>query len=306
MRFLKIGADPEYAFGTLKDWIPRVVPANTAFGVPGFAGGFIGTDGHAETGELRPNPAHNVYLLLHNIGEALSVLHNFAEKKGLLLFTPPILHNLALGGHIHLSFDEAVSLGVLQTRLDWLLEPLEMWFPSSPLREQRNLAYPGRDVMRQQPANQVFHVEYRRPSTWLSHPDIAYTYLAMAKLIALNLKRRFPTNLPSVEVPVPAEEVVWLRLQHLLERGLVSADLRALPDKLRFLTENRKELINPNQPIYMSEWKKVVLPTKEDTRPQPQLTDSPPRRQATTTTEAAGANIRYATTEETNYTEENR
>ena len=289
MRFLKIGADPEYAFGTLKDWVTCVVPANTAFGISGFAGGFIGTDGHAETGELRPNPAHNVYLLLHNIGEALSVLHNFAEKKGLLLFTPPLIRNLTLGGHIHLSFDEAVSLGVLQSRLDWLLEPLEMWFPSSPLREQRNLNYPGRDVMRQQPApaNSFFHAEYRRPSTWLSHPDVAYTYLAMAKLIALNLKRRFPASLPSGETPAAWKDVVRLRLQHLLEKGLVSADLRALPDKLRFLTENRKELINPNQPIFMSEWKKVVLPTKEDTRPQPpqpQPTNPPTWGQVTTTT----------------------
>jgi hypothetical protein len=71
-RLSKLGADPEFLWGKVEDDVVETALAHEILTADGGAGRSlletqVGTDGHAATGELRPPPAHNVRLLLHNI-----------------------------------------------------------------------------------------------------------------------------------------------------------------------------------------------------------------------------------------------
>ena len=266
LRFSMIGADPEYAIGHRQDWVVSTISAQQVFGTSNFAGGIIGTDGHMETGELRPTPAHNVHLLLHNIGEALEMLHRFTSRKGYSLYASPYASTLPLGGHIHLSFRARPAVRLvtalwnrITTHLDYYMEPLEAWFPCRPLRERRNHNYPGAEISRIPKTTNPFRLEYRRPSTWLGHPAIAYVYLATAKLVALNINQELTPSASTLNLNY--FESFHSRLQT-LRTGVMSADLSELPEMLDFLVENRMRLINPTEPIDIEAWRAVILPRR--------------------------------------------
>lgn len=77
--------------------------------------------------------------------------------------------------------------------LDWLLAPADMWLQPWHKRRKRYVSYgPGADTMRpgisHRPKGTLgyHHWEYRLPSTWLVHPWLAYSYLALAKLVMVN------------------------------------------------------------------------------------------------------------------------
>ena len=81
--------------------------------------------------------------------------------------------------------------------MHYMLEPFEKWIMPWVPREQRNGQYGGPDhpdVVRlgvskppKYPHKGLYvHWEYRMPSSWLQHPWLAFAYLGLAKLIALN------------------------------------------------------------------------------------------------------------------------
>ena len=88
---------------------------------------------------------------------------------------------------------------VMARSMAFLLEPLEWWLQPWHSRKRRNRNYgTGLDAVRwQQDGLNPFtrpklvehawmHFEYRTPSTWLVHPWMAYTYLALAKITMVN------------------------------------------------------------------------------------------------------------------------
>lgn len=101
--FLKAGADPELGFAR-QDRRGRwtLVPAFEILGSKSLKS-FIGTDGHAATGELRPPPSRNINTLLVNVASALELITRTIGNR-VSLVASPMHGNDPLGGHIHLSF----------------------------------------------------------------------------------------------------------------------------------------------------------------------------------------------------------
>jgi hypothetical protein len=108
--------------------------------------------------------------------------------------------------------NEVIGPGSWGLIMGYLLEPFEKWIQPWVPRERRNTHYgsTAHDLVRLGTSKPPFaspwayvHWEYRLPSTWLHHPWLAYAYLGLAKLTALNMARvcALATPLPKPTPP---------------------------------------------------------------------------------------------------------
>lgn len=135
--------------------------------------------------------------------------------------------------------------------LDSLLLPLEMWLQPWHDRRLRNARYgaasnldsrarmqggtPRPDVGSRYAELAWFHMEYRTPSTWLVHPQLAYVYFALAKLTGLNwalVQDPEFTFLLDVGLTgsTPSNKAWGQILQERLARLVENPDWRSTPD----------------------------------------------------------------------------
>src|SRR5574341_1016734 len=108
-KFYNIGSDPEYVFVSRREFRPIMTPANSIITNNGTAlQAFIGTDGHAAVGEMRPGPASNVARHIYDIAYGLHHidrwLTNSTRFNHVKVSAQPFVTEKPLGGHIHCSF----------------------------------------------------------------------------------------------------------------------------------------------------------------------------------------------------------
>ena len=173
----------------------------------------------------------------------------------------------------------AVSPLLVTAQLDYLLLPLEYWLQPWYHRLQRNRSYGvGGDVMRightmvppSPGSSEVrWHLEYRRPSTWLQHPAVAFAYLGTAKIVLLNWEKireniRWPPD-PVPPGPAKPDNERWFhvfsdRLSHLMTKTpTLTPDLHNYRETvLGLLREKRNEILNPTLPIDIEAWRRLV------------------------------------------------
>lgn len=110
----RIGSDPEFSFVTPdQNRKVHLVSAHTLVGDDKDLRlrSFIGTDGHASTAELRPNPCRNVYWHLLKIADGLHEVRNSIryhsrkmDRPLLAVAQPSLGPSETMGGHIWISF----------------------------------------------------------------------------------------------------------------------------------------------------------------------------------------------------------
>ena len=259
VEYIKGGSDPEFSFG-LTDDKQRVFihPADKVVGGEREVRmrSFIGTDGHANTAELRPPPCHNVYWHMIKIADALKVVRaGMAEESRKLdrpvvaVAQPSLGPEETMGGHVWVSMwyhsklsakicnkagmifypdhNEALSFrlisgkkrerltgGELQdytdrARMDqeltvdlpwkkmhYLIWPLELMLFGTARQDRsanvrdKYFRFPDsltpQDLACMREDAAYLRFEYRIPTSWLSHPMLAYGYLGLAKLAIQN------------------------------------------------------------------------------------------------------------------------
>jgi len=106
VRLYKVGSDPEFLFVSPKGLVPAPTVVNSHGGDRATTA-FIGTDGHAVTGELRPRPYHHIHGHMWDIAFAINkireVLDKTPEQRVLNMIAVPWAFQEPLGGHIHMS-----------------------------------------------------------------------------------------------------------------------------------------------------------------------------------------------------------
>lgn len=177
---IRIGADPEFQLikrtpsGLIK------IPASEYF--HSTCGG-LGIDGYSATGELRPTrgwPADIRYFtreLFRRANEKLP--ENIEIRAGGGSF-----FNTSLGGHIHFS-------GITPTRE--LIKILDAYI-GAPLKrkiggKRGSSSYGRLGETRYQSHKGIGGFEYRTPPSWLTSPEITYSTMAIAYMIAKKYAR---------------------------------------------------------------------------------------------------------------------
>ena len=166
----------------------------------------IGLDGQRTTAslELRPGIHESAESVVHRLATLVNLMREYYHPPVVAYRCGAWVDPEPLGGHIHLSWDNEVApteqtirrllsgLNVIQHRL-----VMEM-FDTGQLAIRRNhAARNGRDygklgVFRAVPhAQGTFahvvrqrHIEYRYPPSWMLTPEMAYTFLASAEIVA--------------------------------------------------------------------------------------------------------------------------
>jgi len=152
--------------------------------------------------------------------------------------------------------------------------PFELWVQPWHARARRHHGYgTDMDFVRWSPTPvphttfpstwAFLHYEYRTPSTWLVHPWLAYSYLSLAKLTALNFDYIRPNNLTQGvydyfgDTPRNNEYkgILMDRLQPLLNMRR-SKDLASLRQALVFCERHRESWFGANQgKVDIAAWK---------------------------------------------------
>lgn len=200
----------------------------------------IGTDGLESTGEFRPPPARNVYALLHELAVGLGRL----SRAGLTVYAAPAFgKEYPLGGHLHASF-RMEDQTLITTTIPWgegmdlMVVPMERRFQPPDLlqvRHNHNYGLSANNVREEILDAHCIKLEYRRPSTWLVHPALAYCYLAMGKLVATRLTyiMEWYTQLQYLDFDE--------RFGRIFREGYVHPDLRQLPAGLAYCAKRQSE-----------------------------------------------------------------
>lgn len=184
--------------------------------------------------------------------------------------------------------------------MGYLLEPFENWVQPWTQRELRNMHYgaengPG-DLVRIGPSSGArrdglayVHWEYRLPSTWLVHPYLAASYLALAKFTMINWRRLAPMARetwgdkkkkqkvdPSMLAP-QGEGVIYNykqmraadnesqyklfqeRLSSIMrERALITPDIGNLAFLIRQCEQRREQWFGRTQPVMVEAWRQLL------------------------------------------------
>jgi len=164
--------------------------------------------------------------------------------------------------------------------MNYLLYPLEMWCQLWPLRITRNMKYgpnngdPVRLMASDHPVNPkggvYFHIEYRIPSTWLTHPWLAYAYFALAKITLVNwdiISASAVKNRPGSEKQqpqgVPANDSYRQqlidRLASLRPRILITRDCQDIDKALQVIERNRENWFRPCTSIQTVAWRTLLV-----------------------------------------------
>lgn len=178
--------------------------------------------------------------------------------------------------------NELVTPLVMATTMGYLLKPFEWWIQPWHARVRRNRYYGlGRDEIRwQQDGNPItrpklagyawLHFEYRTPSTWLVHPWLAYTYLALAKLTMTNwqLIQRLLTDKKlmrdvAFSSPEPgneeAEKLFRERWRGFLSGGgRITRDATHIVRSLEMCADNREDWFSNHGKIQTEAWRGLL------------------------------------------------
>lgn len=171
--------------------------------------------------------------------------------------------------------------------LNYLMLPFEAWIQPWAARRKRNSKYGEaistqiRWMVSKRPNMPVYdkagymHVEYRTPSTWLTHPWVAYVYLSLAKLVMLNLPIVYETAYKGAHVgkDTLAERThIWsanpandecrkmfrTRFEALAPSMKFTNDIRDLAKAVNYCEKNRKLWFDPYRGIDTDAWKELL------------------------------------------------
>lgn len=169
--------------------------------------------------------------------------------------------------------------------LNWLLLPFERYVQNWQLRLIRNGHYGGHEGdkmvrvnVSHPPANMgerfancaYLHYEYRMPSTWMTHPWLAYAYFALVKITMQNFDKVFEAAKSSKLSDIAEYEKIagnngsYRTLFEERFSALQNAGLRISNDCADFLTaldkvaQNRAQWVQPNMPIDVAAWRTVL------------------------------------------------
>ena len=163
--------------------------------------------------------------------------------------------------------------------MSYLLRPFENWIQPWFSRAQRNGSYGGSDLdvrhtSSSKPKAPLFsewayyHFEYRIPSTWLTHPLLAYAYLSLTKLLMLNFTKVLPLALQA-KLPPPNpnrgsyndewQAIFVTRLRALLALNpIITNDIKQLETAIQTCSEQREMWFTPGTPIQVDAWRKLL------------------------------------------------
>ena len=171
MKGMLLGADPEFVFQKSGSVF---VPANSVL-----RGGDFGYDGHAATGELRPEAAPSALKLTANIRALLTDGWKNEILQDLEMLAGHYKHRNTIGGHIHISGFE-MDMPVLSAHLDVVLGRLSDCIDHLDERKTRRGAGYGSGY-RSQNENWI---EYRAPGSWLLSPQVTFIHLWLAEAVS--------------------------------------------------------------------------------------------------------------------------
>lgn len=180
---ITIGCDPEFII--LKN--QRFIKADEIFS----ENSDLGLDGSPSTGEMRPFPASNSFLLVANIKtlfkKGIEEVPQLKSEKFRFL-SGHYKHNKPLGGHIHISSPllKSSHFSHLHKQLDKILLTLSSIIDDQEEKDQRlasGYGYGWRE------ANHG-GLEHRTPGSWLLNPKIAYANLFLAEITTLEFIRK--------------------------------------------------------------------------------------------------------------------
>lgn len=319
IRPYRFGSDCEFGFMQMeKLWIYAHHPANEVLRV-GNTTTFIGTDGHKQTGEIRPRPAHNIRQHIMDLADAIVTIQKWLKSssstKNMWVYALPYFNGETYGGHIHCSFlcdhplrpklekynlvwrgdrfegnpqnlsdnageelsalanemlgVEAPSTDEFMSVMNFLIRPFEYAVQPWDLREARNRSYGHDSDCREQhsKAPKFFqkylyrHFEYRVPSTWLVHPDLAMGYMGLAKLVMLNFSKVINLN-ATIQRQVfenagVSQDIFQARYRKLMEANpVITSDLKNLDQTLGKCLNNCSMWFQPYKPIAVDDWTK--------------------------------------------------
>lgn len=158
------------------------------------------------------------------------------------------------------------------TTLGWLMGVLEKFVPDWGLRAKRNIHYgttfdgsmriQSSKPPRMAPESNMayLHYEYRVPSTWLTHPWIAYAYLALMKTCMSNFERvaQAAIKYPNEEVTSPLN-AYHLLLDRMTLPGLhLTSDCDMLPRALQQIHSHRHIWCKPAEPVNIPAWERLL------------------------------------------------
>lgn len=199
--------------------------------------------------------------LVHRAGLVWSVDHHDFIRSGQAWHTPddtgPLSRQTTQKYRDLATAGEELSVELCWRKLHHLLRPLEMTLFHTNRGAREGLSDPYYRMPNHQtglenpalyrPGMAYFRFEYRFPTTWLSHPAMAFSYLGLAKLAVLNWD-----NLPSLPKLVEADnqasvaglkktgwrDLLYTRLQALKsEKGFrITNDLKGLDAALHLTT----------------------------------------------------------------------
>lgn len=315
IRPYRFGSDCEFGVMHMdKLWNYRPLSAKDILRV-GNTTTFVGNDGHQQTGEIRPRPAHNVRQHVMDLADGVMSLQRWIKgskrTKDAWIMALPYYGGETYGGHIHCSFtyqnpaqqelralgltwtgdrfdgnqevpaNQIAKLAALSQRMNetvnpdsflrvmnHLVRPFECAVQPWDLRLARNETYGKSDDCRNQnsrpPAHftdTYVHYEYRVPSTWLAHPELAYSYLGLAKLSMLNFEKILstPSDGSRLTSQMASLEVFQERYRELLAQDpVVTSDLRGLGDRVDLAVRSREAWFQPMKPIAIEDWSRYA------------------------------------------------
>ncbi len=158
---------------------------------------------------------------------------------------------------------------VFMNVMNYLIRPWEHYVQPWDLRVARNKHYGNNDDIRAQNSKPQSaqhyslykHYEYRVPSTWLIHPDLAYSYIGLAKLSMLNFEKIIAISAKEsradAEDEMSAFEIFMRRWTKLQEAGpVMTRDLLYLETAITNVRREKNIWFQPMKPIVIEEWSK--------------------------------------------------
>jgi len=165
--------------------------------------------------------------------------------------------------------------------MSFFLDPLEWWLQPWHSRIRRNRHYgTGNDIVRWQqdglnPLTRPkladyawMHFEYRTPSTWLVHPSLAYTYLALAKTTMVNwqliqeLQVKLPDSVRSM-TPEPqnaSAATVFLERWNYFKshKGRITRDALYLDRAIQTCANSRDDWFSTHGKVRVEAWRGLL------------------------------------------------
>lgn len=176
------------------------------------------------------------------------------------LYPPPTTDPTSAYRTAYITGREVFGLQPFANKLDTFIRPLEGGLYSTEVRSRRTYGQGG-DQVRAEHAPVVvapdvvkWRLEYRYPSTWLSHPALALTYLGLAKLAVNNFHLPLPPQPPSLSnLPDLVTEVLAR------QDAVVTNDVNLLPKIIRFvLAEIAPRLREPLVRVDFDAWARFL------------------------------------------------